>query len=251
MGQLNLFKLRQAYLTTKVSNNVKGLLTELHVINLRIQEWYDDESKAITLMARAQDSTMNEKVRIYHNGLHDQFRKRSSITRLETETGIKEGHDECAKALEDNVAKHLLNPAPLDQFSQDLLLQEVEQTFTREDNDRLKTIPTKAEILTVLKSCRPHAAPGTDSLTAHFYQQLWHIMGDPLTEVLQSIFQGNKPTACQRTSLMVFGNKPGKKAKCYLCPVVSLMLKGVSEARPGGARTWWESVVYRSRGEWE
>ena len=41
-------------------------------------------------------------------------------------------------------------------------------------------------------------------------------MGDPLTDVIQSIFNGEKPSADQRTSLMVFGNKPGKKAKSLL-----------------------------------
>ena len=35
-------------------------------------------------------------------------------------------------------------------------------------------------------------------------------MGDPLTEVVQAIFTSSKPTACQRTSLMVFGCKPKK-----------------------------------------
>ena len=114
MGQLNLLNIRQAYLTEKVSCNQTNHLIELNVMNLKITEWYENESKAINLMARTQDTTMNEKVRIYHHGLHPQFRKRSSITRLETETGIKEGHNECAKALEDNVAKHLLNPAHLD-----------------------------------------------------------------------------------------------------------------------------------------
>ena len=41
-------------------------------------------------------------------------------------------------------------------------------------------------------------------------------MGDPLTEVIQSIFNGEKPSNCQRTLMMVFGNKPGKKAKSLL-----------------------------------
>ena len=126
MGKLNLLKIRQAFLTEKVSNNLTTHLTELNVTNLKISEWYEEESKAINLMARTQDTTMNEKVRIYHHGLHAQFRKRSSITMLETETGIKKGHDECAKALEDNVAKHLLNPANLDPAAQALLLSEVE-----------------------------------------------------------------------------------------------------------------------------
>ena len=41
-------------------------------------------------------------------------------------------------------------------------------------------------------------------------------MGGPLTEVIQTVFEGGKPTPSQRTSLMVFGNKPGKKAKSLL-----------------------------------
>ena len=38
-------------------------------------------------------------------------------------------------------------------------------------------------------------------------------MGEPLTSVIQHVFQGNQPSPDQRTSLMVFDNKPGKKAK--------------------------------------
>ena len=39
------------------------------------------------------------------------------------------------------------------------------------------------------------------------------MIGDALTDVVVNIFNGAMPTDCQRTSLMVFGNKPGKKAK--------------------------------------
>ena len=35
-------------------------------------------------------------------------------------------------------------------------------------------------------------------------------MKSKYTEVMQALFQGNKPTASQRTSLMVFGSKPKK-----------------------------------------
>ena len=68
----------------------------------------------------------------------------------------------------------------------------------------------------MLDSCRPNAAPGTNGITVFLYQKSRTILGDPLTEVIQAVFRGRKPTACQRTSLMVFGNKPGKKAKSLL-----------------------------------
>ena len=85
---------------------------------------------------------MNEKVRIYHHGLHSPFSilhspfcKRSSITMLETETGIRRGHDDCAKALEENVAKHLISPANFCPAAQELLLNEDEISFIEPDND--------------------------------------------------------------------------------------------------------------------
>ena len=83
--------------------------------------------------------------------------------------GEVEGHEACAFALEANVADHLLNPALLDHQAQDILLNEVEQCFTDDDNVTLRAPPTKSEIKKVLDSCRAHAAPGTDGLTVFFY----------------------------------------------------------------------------------
>ena len=92
----------------------------------------------------------------------------------------------------------------------------MKESFTDADNEKLRAAPTKAEIKGVLDSCRAHAAPGTDGLTLYLYKQCWQILGDPLTEVIREVFRGSKPTPSQRTSLMVFGNKPGKKAKSLL-----------------------------------
>ena len=114
------------------------------------------------------------------------------------------------------MADHLTNQAVLDPRAQDILLSEVEETFTDADNEKLRAAPTKAEIKSVLDSCRAHAAPGTDGLTVYLYQQCWQTLGDSLTDVIQTVFRGSKPTSSQRTSLMVFGNKPGKKARSLL-----------------------------------
>ena len=45
---------------------------------------------------------------------------------------------------------------------------------------------------------------------------MWDIVGDCLTEVICAVFRGTIPAPSQRTSLMVFGNKPGKKANSLL-----------------------------------
>ena len=216
MGKLNILKLRQVNLTNKVNNMQLNSLAELKLVNLLISEWYQNESSMIHLLSRSNDLNLNEKVRIYHHGQHQQFIKRSSILQLQTPAGLVSGHLDCAKALEDNVTDHLTNHADLDPLAQDILLSEVEESFTDADNEKLRAVPTKAEIKGVLDSCRAHAAPGTDGLTVYLYQQCWQTLGDPLTEVICKVFSGNKPTPSQRTSLMVFGNKPGKKAKSLL-----------------------------------
>jgi hypothetical protein len=90
------------------------------------------------------------------------------------------------------------------------LLAEVKLCFTDEDSDKLAAPSNKAEIKKVLDSCRPHAAPGTDGITVFFYKTNWDIIGDSLVEVIQAVFNGPKPSSCQRTSLIVFGNKPEK-----------------------------------------
>ena len=158
-------------LTSKINSGQSALLTDLMEVNLLISEWYKQESAAINLMSRSSDVNLNEKVCIYHHGQHLQFRKRSSILKLQTPQGIVEGHTECAKALESNVSNHLTNPADLDPRAQEILLKEVEISFTDEDNLKLKAIPPKSEIKSVLDSCRPHAAPGTDGLTVYLYQR--------------------------------------------------------------------------------
>ena len=51
MGQLNMLKLKQAYLTTKVRQNSQLFLADLTLTNLQISRWYSDESSKIALMA--------------------------------------------------------------------------------------------------------------------------------------------------------------------------------------------------------
>ena len=154
MKVLNMLKLKQS----KLRENHQPFLTELTVINLQISRWNLNESNKITLNSRSDDTNMGEKVRIYHHGQHKQFRKRSSILKLSTPNGLAEIHNACASALESNVASHLLTPAQLDPRAQDILLAEVEVSFTDEDNDKLTAPPTKSEIKSILDLCCAHAA---------------------------------------------------------------------------------------------
>ena len=74
----------------------------------------------------------------------------------------------------------------------------------------LAAIPSKEEVEESVKSANDNAAPGSDGISNLVYKSCFHIIGDALTEVIQAIFNGAKPTRSQRTSLMIFTAKLGK-----------------------------------------
>ena len=237
--ELNLLRLRQSYLNRKIMLGNRGFLAELKAMHEKIENWYNKESEKVKHQTKVSEYQYGEKVRIYHHELHRKSIKRSAILKLETPSGIIEGHSACATYLEQTVENLLLHPAHLDQAAQDALLAEVDHVFTEADNAELLKLPDKQEVLETLADSNLHAAPGTDGLTSYFYKQCFHIIGDPLTEVVTAVFSGEKPTLSQRTSRMVFGpkpkkansNKPGDKRRISLLNSDFKTISGVKSKR--------------------
>ena len=210
-GELNLLMLRQAYLTTKLQAGELGKLGELREVKALILCWYQEESQKVVLQSRVDDVQESEKVRIYHHEQHKRHVKRSSILQLHPEGGeLLEGHDACSTYLEEQVRELLDKKAVLCKQAQAELLAEVDKVFTDTDNDMLTRTPTKDEIAKALKASNMNSAPGTDGLTFLLYSVHWDILEDAMLAMITAMWEGSALTASQRTSLMVFGKKPGK-----------------------------------------
>ena len=209
-GHLNLLMLRQCHLTNKVQAGLTHLVPTLREIQLKIEEWFEKEVEKVKHQSRVDDIQVSEKVRIYHHEIHKKNYKKSTILKLSTELGLLEGHTACASYLQNNLETLLLHPAELNKEAQDKLLNEVHEVFTKEDNKMLVAKPTKAEVEESVKTSNVDAAPGSDGITSLVYRECFNILGDALTEVAEEVFSGSKLTRSQRTSLMIFSNKPGK-----------------------------------------
>ena len=209
-GELNLLRLRQKYLNRKMSGGELGRLSELKMVHMQIEDWYNQESMKLKYQSQVEEHQTSENVRVYHHDLHRKRIKKTSILKLETAEGILEGHDKCAEYLEKVVEDLLLTPEELNHAAQQALLDEVEPVFTDEDNLKLLAEPSKEEVFKTISESNLHAAPGNDGLTNYFYKKCFHIIGDALTEVVAAVTSGDKPTLSQRTSKMVFGCKPKK-----------------------------------------
>ena len=214
-SELNLLLLQQSYLVRKIQHSQGNIfnnkLAELTSIQLQIQAWYRKLAEKIQHQSRVDEFQLAEQTRIYHHEIHKKHLKRSSILKLLTETGLIEGHDSCAKYLENLVADLLLKPAELDENAQELLLAEIKPVVTDADNTMLSSAPDKKEVLETLKEANLKAAPGTDGITSLVYKQCWDSVGDALTAVVQAKARGEKLPTSMRTALMVFGTKPKKK----------------------------------------
>ena len=209
-GELNLLQIRQAYLVKQLQSGNMNRLAELKLVQNKIVAWHVLESEKIKLQSRGEELNETENVRIYHHELHKKHIKRTQILKLKSDDRVLVGHKACAEFLENSVAELLLRPAVLDQAAQQELLSEVQPVFTPADNKLLTKTPDKAEVKESVWSANLHAAPGTDGLTTFLYYHCWDILGSALTDVVKTIHSGQPPTLSQRTSLMVFGNKPKK-----------------------------------------
>ena len=215
-SELNLLLLRQSYLVRKIQQSQTShwneSLSELIGVQSKIQAWYRTLAEKIQHQSRVEEFQVAEQTRIYHHEIHRKHLKKSSILKLETESGMLVGHDSCTKYLENLVSDLLCNPSELDQASQDILLSEIECVVSEEDNVMLLAIPEKKEVLETLNNCNLKAAPGTDGLTSLLYKVCWDSLGNALTDVCQEIFkkQSEKLPLTMRTAMMVFGAKPKK-----------------------------------------
>ena len=156
--ELNLLRLRQSYLNRKLMLGDRSRLGELKAVHGNIENWYKKESNKVKHQTKVSEYQTSEKVSIYHHELHKKQIMRSSILKLETPTGIIEGHSACANFLEQTVSDLLLHPALLDQVAQDALLTEVDVVFTEAD---------KKEVLETLADSNLHTAPGTNGLISY------------------------------------------------------------------------------------
>ena len=84
-----------------------------------------------------------EEVRIFHHGLHKKYIRQSSILKLDTGSEILEGHENCARFLENQVANLLFLKHVANSSSMEVLLTETERVFTRDDNSAFLACPTE------------------------------------------------------------------------------------------------------------
>ena len=244
-GEINLLLIQQAYIAKKLMDGDLNQYNQLRCVQVEIVQWYEKQSERVIMQSRSDEVDTNEKVRIYHHELHKKHIKRSSILKLQTDEGIKEGHGECASYLEDQVGQLLLYPGVLDSVARHVMLQEVDKVFTDQDNSKLLSMPTPDEVRKVLAKSNLSAAPGSDGIPSLLYDKCWDTLGLPLTEVVQAVHGGGIPTASMQASLMVFGTKPkkpnslkpGDKRRISLLNSDFKVLTGIEASRFGSTAT--------------
>ena len=209
---LNFLMLAQAHLSKKVSKGELDFLPKLKSVQLQINKWFDDLAEKIKLHSRAQDMQESEKVRIFHYEQFYRTNNRSSITKLKTSAGIIEGHDKCAKFLNNEVASLFGKEVELDEEAQEELLDEVEPVFTPDDNEMLQAEISDEEVKMSLHRSNKKASPGCDGLTYLVYEQCWGSLGKHLCEVIREVVRVGTPSVSMQHSLLVFSPKPGKGA---------------------------------------
>ena len=137
-ARLNLLMMTQEHIAGKVERGSLHHLPELRKTQKEICHWFEANARKVILHGRIRDAVDSEKTRIYHHEKLFKTFERNKVDKLQLKGEIIEGHDRCAKHLDDEVRVLLGHPAKLDREAQRDLLAEVERVFTDEDNAMLE-----------------------------------------------------------------------------------------------------------------
>ena len=211
--RLTFLMLLQSHLAEKISSGQFQKLQQFRAVQLDIMEWFEKRAEEVALLANIQDVEESEKTRIYHHEKLYNARKKSSILKLVNSAGeLAEGHEQCAKLLNEE-AKDLLGAAPaLDPEAQEELLENLTEVFTKDDNEMLEKDITDEEVKESLLRANRSSAPGSDGLSYSVYIQCWDSLGPPLCEVLRHAVREGKMCESMKHTYLIYSPKVGKES---------------------------------------
>uniref|UniRef100_A0A803NW04 Reverse transcriptase domain-containing protein n=1 Tax=Cannabis sativa TaxID=3483 RepID=A0A803NW04_CANSA len=120
-------------------------------------------------------------------------RNNNSIKSLENAAGVIDYSKQGMTAIISDYFQELFTAQPLDSTALNHTINTIPQTVTAAMNDTLTQPFTPAEITAALKMMSPDKSPGSDGMSAMFYQNYWDIVGSSVTDVVLGILNnGNE-----------------------------------------------------------
>ena len=90
-----------------------------------------------------QEIDNSEDVNLYHHEIHKKKITRSAILELESENGTIKGLKKCSEYINNDFANLLENRFNFDDRRKNVLLNELDKVFTKDDNEKIMKLPSK------------------------------------------------------------------------------------------------------------
>ena len=200
---LTFLMLVQSHLSKKTSKGNLSLLPKLKSIQLRINNWFDEQAEKVRLHSRLKDKSL---------------RKSGSTTMSSsTEPTIKAQSPSSKHHWGSSVATKSVQT-----FSTKMcqLYLRQRQNWSKQhkdncwmklkkakDNEMLEAEITDEEVRESLKTSNKKAAPGGDGMTVLVYDLCWSSLGQVLCNVIREVAKAGTPTESMKHSFMVFSPK--------------------------------------------
>ena len=98
-------------------------------------------------------------------------------------------------------------------YSDSVMLKDIEKVFTPEENRKLSTPFTLEEKTESVKMRANNKGPGSDGITPEFYKEMWDIIGEDVTKVINTVIERGRLSVSQNTGLIVLIPKVNKQKK--------------------------------------
>ncbi|XP_056864326.1 uncharacterized protein LOC130511383 [Raphanus sativus] len=151
-------------------------------ITRKLQEAYKDEEDYWQQKSRNMWNTAGDLNTKFYHGLTKQRRTRNRIVGLYDENGNWVVKDQGLEKVAVDCFDDLFQTTSPTEFGG--FLEEIVPTITPQMNQRLIKPATEEEVRQALFMMHPEKAPGSDRMTALFFQHSWHIIKKELLELV-------------------------------------------------------------------
>ena len=144
--------IKQLYYNKLFHQGNLSIYSKIIETNYEINAWFEEEAKNILTQINMNEITESEQIHMYHHEILRKKVTKSAILELKTENGNILGHKQCSDFICNSVAELLENPFNFNSRNQEVLLEEVEEVFSKDDNNMLLKLPSKEEIKEIIKN---------------------------------------------------------------------------------------------------
>lgn len=199
-------------LLSKMNNGEEIDWGEVKRLKGALGDYFEQKAQEFAFLAKINEKENDEKVTKFFFQSVKQKQTKSVVIGLKTEKGVVGGKEEMLMHAR-RFYRDLFAEREVSQQEVEVLLNNIENKLTSEEQDQLEGEVTEEEAKVALDSMKGNKTPGCDGLPKEFFLCFWGLIKKDLVEVYREIFKGGIMPESMRKGVISLIFKKGDKTE--------------------------------------